>query len=173
MDPCPECGYQPTHEVSFHAPGDPLVKIIGFWPVEERSHRAHDSRFLSKCYYNTACSNANYDLQLIEEPDQAVLIPGIPVVSLEEPHLIDITASIEENIQASADPPSDVIEISAFNHPLSAIYILGNTLYQRPSDYFDVDYKLGIRTANDRMPLYGAQLVTLIWYDRRLTLDGG
>jgi hypothetical protein len=161
--PCPECGYHERHHVSFRAPGDELVTIIGFWPIEEQRNNFHDDRWISRCHYRTVCNHAHWDLQIIETPEAAVIPPGVPVIGLEEPHQVP---------DSESPPPARVQELASFDHPQSATYILGNTEYQRPSAYFACDYLVGISMDDPESalesPFYGNQVAAMIWYDRRL-----
>lgn len=165
-DQCPHCGYSETWSARWTRAGDPAVTIIAFWPIEERTLQHHDSHFISRCYYNTACHNARFDLQLISTPDQALITPGIPVISVEEPLLTEEDSS-----------PVDfrgVETLIGFDHPASATYIIGSTRFHRPSDHFDVDHRLSIPVNQEnQFPLYGAQVVPLIWYDRLMQLGLG
>lgn len=166
---CENCGHQERHSDTFRDSGDPLVTIIGFWPIEEMSHLGHDNRLISRCHYRTVCNHAHWDLQIIEEPDQAILPRGIPVIGVDEPYTID---QLSGDIPATAEPSDKIHELEDFNHPISATYIFGNTHYQRPSDFFDCDHLVGI-TMDDldaaaQSPFYGNQMAAMIWYDRRL-----
>jgi hypothetical protein len=167
---CPNCGYHDRHSITFRDAGDPVVTIIGFWPIEEQHHAEHDNRWISRCHYRTVCNHAHWDLQIIEEPGQALIPKGIPVVGLDEPYRIDHQG--ESDIPYSAPPPSSVLELQNFEHPRSATYILGNTHYQRPSDYFDCDHLVGIMMddleAASHSPFYGNQVAAMIWYDRKM-----
>lgn len=169
---CPDCGYHETHTKRWHEVGDPLVTIIGFWPVEERNdHMGYENRWVSRCHYRTACAHCHWDLQIIEEPNQAVIPPGIPVIGVEEPYAIEGTRAPAGNSTA-LEPGGDIIEMLEFDHPPSATYILGNTHYQRPSEHFALDFKIGITMDDPEIagfsPLYSNQVIPLIWYDRRL-----
>ena len=170
---CPECGYHQEHMKSWRQPGERLVTIIGFWPVEERGHMGFDNRWISRCHYRTACAHAHWDLQIIEEPGQALIPEGVPVISVEEPYPIehrDMPNGIYNS--PTLEPGTDIQCMEEFMHPASATYILGNTFYQRPSDYFEFDHKIGIMMDDPEIasysPLYGSQMATMIWYDRRL-----
>jgi len=166
---CPQCGFHDRHSISFREAGDPLVTIIGFWPIEEINHVGHDDRWVARCHYRTVCCHAHWDLQIIEEPGQAVIPKGIPVVGLDEPYVIDPQSG---DHPASAQPSTRIQEMENFVHPASATYILGNTHYQRPSDYFDCDLLVGITMddleAASYSPFYGNQMAAMIWYDRKL-----
>lgn len=166
---CAKCGHQELHSVSFRSAGDPLITIIGFWPIEEDQHRDYDDRRISKCHYRTACNHAHWDLQIIETPDQALIPAGVPVIGVDEPYIIDHQGG---DIPVTAEPQMFTQELQDFEHPKSATYILGNTHYQRPSDHFKCDALVGI-TMDDldvaqHSPFYGNQMVAMIWYDRKL-----
>jgi hypothetical protein len=169
---CPNCGFHPRHSVSFRDAGDPLVTIIGFWPIEEQYHQDHDDRWISRCHYRTVCCHAHYDLQIIETPADARIPKGIPVIGLDEPYTIVPQGGERGTVVGSVEPPESVIELIDFAHPKSATYIFGNTHYQRPSDHFDCDHLIGVtmddEEAASHSPFYGNQLVALIWYDRKL-----
>jgi len=166
---CTECGFHETHYKSFRSPGDPLVTVIGFWPIEEQHHNFKDDRWISRCHYRTVCNHAHYDLQIIETPDQAVIPQGVPVIAVEEPY--DIQHQ-NDHYAVSTKPPEGVIDLPEFNHPASATYILGNTHFQRPTDYFKCDGALGLQMDDVEVarhsPFYGNQMVAMIWYDRKL-----
>lgn len=166
---CPNCGFHNRHSISFRDAGDPLVTIIGFWPIEETRHAFHDDRWISRCHYRTVCCHAHWDLQIIEEPREALIPKGIPVVGVDEPYEIDHQ---NDQYAVSAKPPANVNELSTFTHPESATYIFGNTHFQRPSDYFECDYLVGITMddleAASHSPFYGNQMAAMIWYDRKL-----
>lgn len=165
---CPNCGYQQIHSDTFRDAGDPMVTIIGFWPIEEMGHINHDDRLISRCHYRTVCNHAHWDLQIIEEPGQARIPKGIPVIGVDEPYLVDPAGPVH----VTAEPPEHVHELEDFMHPPSATYIFGNTYYQRPSDHFDCDQLVGITMddleAADHSPFYGNQMAAMIWYDRKL-----
>lgn len=167
---CPECGFHEKHFVSFREPGDSVVTVIAFWPVSEWDFQKTEDRWISRCHYRTVCNHAHWDLQLIENPDQAVIPPGIPVIGLEEPYRID-PERLDE-ISVSIPPPDRVQCLEEFEHPEAATYIFGSTDYQRPSDHFECDLLVGIMMddieAASQSPLYGNQVAALIWYDRRL-----
>ncbi len=169
---CPNCGWHENHSDSFRDVGDPLVTIIGFWPVEEYEHKAFDDRRISRCHYRTVCNAAHWDLQLIEEPGMARVPPGIPIIGVDEPYIIDPRSDRGDDIRVTAKPVTSIIELEDFEHPKSATYILGNTHYQRPSDHFECDQLIGITMddleAASYSPFYGNQMAALIWYDRRL-----
>lgn len=166
---CPKCGYHERHSDSFRDAGDALVTIIGFWPIEEDQHRDYDDRRISRCHYRTVCYHAHWDLQIIEEPGQARLPQGVPIVGVDEPYTIDPQSG---DHPATAEPLVRIHELQEFEHPKSATYILGNTHYQRPSDFFECDHLVGITMddleAASHSPFYGNQMAALIWYDRRL-----
>ncbi len=149
---CPSCGHTHIWDANWVQQGDPVVTIIGLWPIEERTLTETDPRYLSRCYYNTACHNGRFNLQIIEHPGQARIPPGIPLVSLEEP-----------------TNKNDIL-LQDYNHPLSCTYVLGNSKYQRPSEHFDVDEIVSIRTEAfvPGLCFYGAQVAPLIWYDRMI-----
>lgn len=165
---CPACGFHERHSVSFRDAGDALVTIIGLWPIEEQQHNFKDDRWISRCHYRTVCNHAHWDLQIIEEPGQARIPRGVPVVGVDEPYLLDPQGPVH----VSKDPPEHIHELQDFEHPKSATYILGNTHFQRPSDYFDCDLLVGITMddleAASHSPFYGNQMAAMIWYDRRL-----
>lgn len=174
---CPHCGYHEEHKVAWWQPGDPLITVIAFWPVEERTHFGYDNRWISRCYFRTACAHAHYNVQLIEDPRQAVLPPGVPVVCLEEPYPIREDMLVREDPEGEVHTTrqvarGEVIDLQAFTHPVNATYILGNTYYQRPSDHFPADHLVGITPGDPEIaaysPLYGSQVVTMIWWDRKL-----
>ncbi len=166
---CENCGFQPFHSVSFRDPGDPIITIIGFWPIEEYEHQAYDDRRISRCHYRTVCNHAHWDLQIIETPDQAVIPKRIPVIGVDEPYVID---QMGGDIKTTEEPPEGVWELADFTHPPDATYIFGNTHYQRPSDFFACDALIGITMddtdAASTSPFYGNQVAALIWYDRKL-----
>jgi hypothetical protein len=166
---CPNCAWQERHSDSFRDAGDCLVTIIGFWPIEEYVHAVHDDRRISRCHYRTVCLHAHWDLQIIEEPEQARLPDGVPIIGVDEPYKIDPQSG---DHAATEEPPHWIQELQDFSHPKSATYILGNTHYQRPSDYFPCDYLVGITMddleAASYSPFYGNQMAAMIWYDRRL-----
>lgn len=169
-DFCEGCGHSPTHSRSWIEKGDPRVHIIAFWPIEERGLMGYDNRWISRCHLRTACAQSHYSLQIIEEPHQAYLPKGLPVIGVEEPHEIEDTE--RDGIETSLYPPPDIRELFSFVHPRDAVYIVGNTYYQRPSDHFNTDISLGI-TMNDNdlanySPYYGDQLIPIIWYDRTI-----
>jgi hypothetical protein len=165
---CPMCGFHELHSVSFRSAGDPLVTIIGFWPIEEDQHRNYDDRRISRCHYRTVCNHAHWDLQIIEEPGQAMIPKGVPVIGVDEPYKLNPQGPVH----VSKDPPEHIHELENFMHPASATYILGNTHYQRPSDHFDCDQLVGIimddLDAAEYSPFYGNQMAAMIWYDRKL-----
>ncbi len=166
-DICPGCGYHETHFRQWAHTGDHVVTIIGFWPVEEKGLVGYDNRWISRCHYRTACAHAHWNLQIIEKPEQAQIPANIPVISVEEPYAI-----AERDTRGTVEPGSDIIELQKFRHPKSATYILGNTFYQRPSDYYPVDFKVGMTMSDLEIakfsPLYGNQMTSIIWYDRVL-----
>lgn len=166
---CEHCGHEARHSVSFRDVGDPLVTIIGFWPIEEYEHKAYDDRRISRCHYRTVCAHAHWDLQIIEAPTQAVIPQGIPVIGVDEPYIIN---QMGGDIPATAEPSNKVLELMTYTHPASATYILGNTHYQRPSDHFSCDELIGITMDDlevaDHSPFYGNQMAAMIWYDRKL-----
>ena len=79
--------------------------------------------------------------------------------------LVDLTTT--RSARLAAKEPTELFD---FEHPMNATYILGNTFYQRPSEHFAADHLLGITLDDlaiaEYSPLYGSQVVTLIWYDR-------
>ena len=169
-DRCPGCGYQETHTRSWWTKDDPMVTIIAFWPVEESSGdlAGYADHPISRGYLRTSCAQAHYCLQIITTPDQAVIPFNIPVIGVEEPYTIMDTE--RHGITTNINPVKEMADMLSFDHPTDATYIVGNTYYQRPSDHFDIDISLGL-TMNDNdianySPLYGAQLVPIIWYDR-------
>ena len=165
---CPQCGFHDRHSISFREAGDACVTIIGFWPIEEIGHVGMDDRWVARCHYRTVCCHAHWDLQIVEEPGHAVIPKGIPVVGVDEPYVIDPQGPVHVN----PHPPEAIHELEDFDHPKSATYILGNTHFQRPSDYFDCDLLVGITMddleAASHSPFYGNQMAAMIWYDRRL-----
>jgi hypothetical protein len=166
---CPRCGFHERHSVSFRDAGDPLVTIIGFWPIEEKNHQEHDDFYISRCHYRTVCCHAHWDLQIIMEPGEARIPKGIPVVGVDEPYIIE---HLGGEIPATLEPKDRIQELEDFMHPPSATYILGNTHYQRPTDHFECDHLVGITMddldAASHSPFYGNQMAAMIWYDRKL-----
>ena len=161
----PDCQHQFTHRRDWHEEGDPFVTIIAFWPVEEVDRKGYDNRWISRCHLRTACAQAHFNLQIIERPEQAVIPEGVPIIGLEEPYEILDT---ERKVKATSMVKTS--NILTFSHPRDAVYIVGNTFYQRPSDHFDTAISLGMPVYDEEIanysPLYGDQMVSIIWYDR-------
>lgn len=133
----------------------------------------YDDRWISRCYYRTACAHAHWDLQIVEEPGQTIIPEGIPTIGLESPNPIEERPHPDPDYRhPTVEPGPDIMELAAFDHPINATYIIGNTHFERPSDHFTVDYKLGVSMDDPEIaaysPFYGSQVVPLIWYDRKL-----
>lgn len=166
---CPQCGHHEIAEASFRDPGDPLVTIIAFWPIDELNQVGYEDRWVPRCQYYTAARHAHWDVQIVERPDQAKIPRGIPVIGFDEPHHIERQV---EDVPASNPPSTRVQELQDFEHPLNATYIIGNTKYQRPSDHFECDYLVGITMddpeAAEFSSYYGSQIAAILWYDLKL-----
>lgn len=135
----------------------PEITIIGFWDMNERSgdFEEPDALFLCRCYYRTSCILPKYNLQIISCPEQALIPKDKPIICMEEKR--------EDDVQ---------INIKDFAHPEEATYIIGNSKYEYPSDYFPFDFNIYIDVPDSERaccaPFYGNQVVSIIWYDRYL-----
>ncbi len=83
---------------------------------------------------------------LVSSPKKMFFTPGVPVVSLEETSLIDLSDD--------------------FDHPEDCYYIAGNSKYSELSNWVHVDYKINIPVPNPEHPLYGDQALAILLQDR-------
>lgn len=169
---CPQCGHHDSHYANFRQPGDPLVTVIGFWPIEEKNQLGYDNAWISRCHYRTACAHAHWNVQIIENPEQARVPKGPKVVCLEEPYKIQQMDIMGQGYSSSELPQHQITLLEDFEHPEDVTYIMGNTFFQRPSDHFKYDYLVGMEMDDPEIaaysPLYGNQLATILWWDRKL-----
>ncbi len=153
------CDLGTKYEKLSAKPGKNKVTIIGFWPLGEYGAEGdekdlYENKQISCCYYRAACMPCEFDLQIVTDIEEVVIPPGIPVVALEEPFR------------------EGTVDMKDFKHPPSATYIIGNTIHEFPSDYFDIQHRVSLTVPDQEMavhiPFYGSQIASIIWYDRHL-----
>jgi len=84
---------------------------------------------------------------VVYNPEEVINLPDLPLIALEEPH------------HATTD-------LRSFSHPADAIYVVGNSRYPRPSDYFLAAHRVSIKAPGSGHPLYGDQVAAIVMNDR-------
>jgi hypothetical protein len=122
----------------------PQVYLIGFYPYPETNA---DNQWSIDYHFKSLVHTYGLNCQVLYEPDELVELPDFPIISLEEPN-------------------NGTVDLNTFTHPRDAIYIVGNSLYEKPSDYFPADHRVHINAPGSNQPLYGDQAAAIALHDR-------
>ena len=119
------------------------VQLIAFYPYPEKFHPENEVQQRLKGIAATFM----IDIQIVNHPEELISLPDIPIVSIEERR------------------DNQSVDVRLFEHPRECVYIVGNSVYEYPSDYFNVTSKVSIALPTGH-PLYGDQAAAVILTDR-------
>ncbi len=120
--------------------------LIGFFSAPETTYA---NQYIYEFHFRSLCFTFGIEMQLVYTPEEIIIPDTRPIISVEESR---------DNIQS--------ISHTDFTHPTKAIYVVGNSKYQYPSDFLDVDYKTHISVPHAEHPMYGSQAMAVILTDK-------
>ena len=126
---------------------DPHIFIVGFYPHPECDDPVRKQRF--ECHYWSLMHTYGVSLQLVDSVDEVMLGGDHPIVVVEEER---------DGVES--------VELIRFTHPKNAMYIVGNSEYRWPSDHFDADFRVHVKTPKPDHPLYGDQVLAIVLNDQ-------
>lgn len=127
-------------------PDEPRVHVIGFYPYPET-----DLPGSIEYQYKALLYTYRLNCQVVYHPDEVINLPPLPIIAMEEPN-------------------NDTVDLRDFTHPRDAIYVVGNSRYPNPSDYFDATHRVSIRAPTSGHPLYGDQAMAIVLNERMYQL---
>ena len=120
------------------------VCVIGFYPYPETTSW---NRPLTEGRFRALHFTYGVNIRLIKSPDEIMFSTEITYVAVEQKNKYSIP-------------------LSEFIHSDRAAYIVGNSTYQFPSFWCDVNSRVHIDVPHMKAPLYGDQAAVIILNDR-------
>ena len=123
----------------------PRVHVIAFYPYPETNP---DTQYDQDYHYKSLIYTYGINCQVVYAPEEVINLPDLPLIALEEPN-------------------NATVDLREFTHPADAIYVVGNSRYPNPSDYFKADHRVSLATPGGTgHPLYGDQVMAIVLQDR-------